>query len=253
MHDRLLEKAASLGIARRSLPSTAGYVWCGIRPHGAHAGAPMPATWPTCSLAKSRTPSPPPILQALAKAQGLEAGTMIRIALTAVLAFHVGALWPTPEPPGLDPYQALHRARVATGLDGMRREVCMSTIFGEGPNPTDGGVALGLGRYVRASDHGIAHRRAPIGSMARVCLGDLCRWAPVIDRGPYGCMIRADEIHPGQTCGEHTEGTRRWCICAGPYRAREDKYRGCADLAPATARALGHDGMETVEIWTENP
>jgi hypothetical protein len=174
------------------------------------------------------------------------------VALLAWAAFTGGVLVPTPEPPELDTWRQLGRSRVAVNdLHGMRSESCIATIFGAGPNPTDGGIVLGLDRHLTHSDRGIAHRRAPIGSLAKICYQDECTWAPVIDRGPYGCMVPVGEIRDGQTCrGRVTDG-KKWCICAGAYRADESTYRGCVDMAPATAARLQHPGYAKVTVFTE--
>jgi hypothetical protein len=167
-----------------------------------------------------------------------------KITLVA-LAFSVGASWPTPDPPM--PHERF------TDIAHMRHERCLSTAFGagSGSNPTEGGVALGLGRHVGQGDHGIAHRRAPMGSRARICLNGRCLWVPVIDRCPYGCELTQDQIKPGQACRGAARKGRRWCTCARGYRRPESDYRGCADLAPATIRALGHNGRQEIDVWTE--
>lgn len=167
------------------------------------------------------------------------------ILFAGVISFFAGAAWP--EPPG--PWEMLHRSRVASGdLSGMRRESCLSTVFGYEGDTLAGGNAILLGRPINAADRGIAHRLAPIGSYARVCLEKRCAWAQVVTRGPYGCVA---EPRPDQTCRGPWRENRRWCICAGAYRAPESAYRGCADLTPALAEELGHDGLERIEVLTE--
>lgn len=89
------------------------------------------------------------------------------------------------------------------------------------------------GRPVIASDVGIAHRTWPMGSIILVenLRTKKASLAVVLDRGPYGKL--------------DSEG--RW-FNARKERSRVGVYRGCADLTPALARALGHNGSDTVRI-----
>lgn len=112
-----------------------------------------------------------------------------------------------------------------------KSEICSSTIFGQPGDKWAGGDALYLRRPVNRHDEGIAHRTLPLGS--RVVVRNLrtqqSAIATVIDRGPYGA------VHKG-----------KWVL---KKRSRHPgKWRGCADLTPATAQAIGHNGRERVEV-----
>lgn len=53
----------------------------------------------------------------------------------------------------------------------------------------------------------------------------------VLDRGPYGKLDK--------------DG--RW-FNSRRHRSRRGRYRGCADLTPALAKAIGHDGRDRVRL-----
>jgi len=111
--------------------------------------------------------------------------------------------------------------------------ICLSTIFGM-PGDKHGGRSPTVlyKRPVSATDMGIAHRTWPMGSRIRITNLRTKKSATgvVLDRGPYG----------------KTDATG-W-FNARKQRKRAGKYRGCADLTPALARAIGHDGFDRVRI-----
>ena len=113
-------------------------------------------------------------------------------------------------------------------------EICLSTQFGHAGDGYGGRTpTIYYDRPVSAQDMGIAHREFPIGATVRVTnlrTGKTSR-ALVIDRGPYG------KLGPK---GEWFNGRK--------HRKRKGEWRGCADLTPRLARAIGHNGKETVQI-----
>jgi hypothetical protein len=112
---------------------------------------------------------------------------------------------------------------------------CQSTIFAYPGDKHDGGPSRYLKRKVRPDDMGIAHRTLPLGTPVIVCQNDSCAFGVVLDRGPYGM---ADE-----------DG---WFNAKlEPERARGGRYRGCADLTPALAEAINHDGFARVRLFFE--
>ncbi len=122
-------------------------------------------------------------------------------------------------------------ALALTGGKSHGTEVCSSTIFGQPGDKWAGGDALHLGRPVGKNDEGIAHRTLPIGSrvMVRNLRTQQTTITTVIDRGPYGA------IHDG-----------KWLVKKRPHHP--GKWRGCADLTPATASTIGHNGRERVSL-----
>lgn len=121
------------------------------------------------------------------------------------------------------------------GLAVNTPEVCFASIFASPGDKLAGGRSPWLKRLVKPSDLGIAHRTRPLGSMVDVInfrTGKIAR-VPVIDRGPYG---KIDE-------------KGRWFNGARDLK-RKGRWRGCADLTPATAAKIGHNGYEPVLIKT---
>ncbi len=116
---------------------------------------------------------------------------------------------------------------------------CFSTQFGHlgdgygGRSPT-----VLTGKPVTDKDIGIAHRTWPMG--ARVHVRNLRTgksWIGIVlDRGPYG------KVTP--------DG--KWFNGAPMFRKRNrgriGKFRGCADLTPALAKLIGHNGRDRVRI-----
>jgi hypothetical protein len=115
-----------------------------------------------------------------------------------------------------------------------RTEVCSATVFGY-PGDKHGGrtPTLLYKRPVAPGDMGIAHRTWPIG--ARIKITNLknkkSARGVVLDRGPYG---KIDE-------DGNWFNSRR-------HRDREGTYRGCADVTPDLAEAIGHRGRTKVKI-----
>lgn len=110
---------------------------------------------------------------------------------------------------------------------------CQSTIFGQPGDEWAGGNALYLGRKINQSDLGIAHRWWPLGSTVIVQHTRTGRMAVarVLDRGPYGA----------------TDENGDWTLKL--KQSDPGRWRGCADLTPALARLIGHDGFDRVRLW----
>ncbi|MCP4448260.1 MAG: hypothetical protein GY811_23415 [Myxococcales bacterium] len=112
--------------------------------------------------------------------------------------------------------------------------ICWSTIFGQPGDGYGGRTPTVLyGRSVSPADMGIAHRTWPMGSRIRITNLRTKKSATgvVLDRGPYGKL---------DASGDWFNSRRE--------RSRVGKFRGCADLTPALAEAIGHDGKDKVKI-----
>jgi hypothetical protein len=115
--------------------------------------------------------------------------------------------------------------------------VCMSTIFGMPGDAHGGRTPTTLtGKPVRWFDVGIAHRRWKAGTRIRVenLRTGLAAFGVVIDSGPWG----------------KRDSNGAWFNSRHPVanRTRKGTYRGCADLTPAMAALIGHNGREKVKI-----
>lgn len=122
---------------------------------------------------------------------------------------------------------------IATSLILTLYGTCFASTFGAPNDRQSGGDARCVHRPVRSSDVGVAHRTLPCGSRLFVMNPRTRKliYAIVIDRGPYGATL--------------PNGT--WTLKR--YRRDPGKYRGCIDLTPGAARALGHNGFEPVDYW----
>lgn len=115
-----------------------------------------------------------------------------------------------------------------------RSEVCSATVFGYlgdgygGRTPT-----LLYKRPVHPGDRGIAHRTWPMGTFIKITnlKNERSAFGLVIDRGPYGKL---------DANGDWFNSRR--------HRDRVGKYRGCADVTPDLAEAIGHRGRTLVKI-----
>jgi len=123
---------------------------------------------------------------------------------------------------------------LAFSLAPAQHQTCMSTQFGHPGDGYGGRTPTVLyDRPVRPGDMGIAHRSWPMGAYIRIenLKTGQRSFGRVIDRGPYGKL--------------DAEGN--W-FNARKKRNRVGKYRGCADLTPSLARAIGHRGKTRVKI-----
>jgi hypothetical protein len=125
-------------------------------------------------------------------------------------------------------------------VPGTKSEECVASIFAYPGDKHAGGRSPWLRRRVRPTDLGIAHRTRKLGSWVRVTnlrTGKSTR-ARVIDRGPYGKL----------------DAQGRWFNGARD-RTRKGTWRGCADLTPAVAKRIGHNGFERVRLvsWYRRP
>ena len=117
--------------------------------------------------------------------------------------------------------------------------ICDSTIFGFPGDGYGGRTPTVLtGKPVTSADVGIAHRTWKMGTLIKVQnirTGKVATGV-VLDRGPYGM------IDSGGWFNSRKERDRA-------KRAGRKAYRGCADLTPALAKLIGHDGRDKIRIW----
>lgn len=118
--------------------------------------------------------------------------------------------------------------------------ICIATIFGF-PGDKYGGRSPTVlyGRPVLPSDMGLALRsRKTLGKYFRVTNLRTKKSAigRQIDTGPWGKL----------------DNDGRWFNGAPRFRERNrgrvGKWRGCADLTPALAKSIGHDGRERIKL-----
>jgi hypothetical protein len=110
-------------------------------------------------------------------------------------------------------------------------ETCLSTIFGT-PGDRWAGGRTACTKELPGQAHGVAHRTFPCGTELLLHNPRTRKTARavVLDRGPFGAM------HKG-----------KWLV---KIRRRDPGvWRGCLDLTPSLARALGHNGKELVTFW----
>ena len=114
----------------------------------------------------------------------------------------------------------------------LSTQTCVSSQFGWRGDALGSGPILLTGRpaYETPDLVGFAHRRLPIGSFHLLTVGDRTIWAQCADRGPYG----------------KTDATGWFNGAREPNR--KGTWRGCADLLPATGKALGHTGWAQLTI-----
>lgn len=134
-------------------------------------------------------------------------------------------------------------------VPGTKSEECIATIFAQPGDKHAGGRSPWLRRRVRPTDLGIAHRTRPLGSWVRVTnlrTGKSAR-VRVIDRGPFGRTDRNGSWYNGAS--EYRTCRRRGFGLEDPacYRSKS-RFVGCADLTPAVARRIGHNGKERVQV-----
>lgn len=126
-------------------------------------------------------------------------------------------------------------------------EVCDATVFAYPGDKLAGGVAPYLGRHVRPSDNGIAHRTLPLG--ARVLLVNPANGRSarprVVDRGPFG----------------RRDATGKWYNGAPLYRRAlrrgelppAEGWLACVDMTPRVQRRLRHSGRGPVILVSPPP
>lgn len=101
----------------------------------------------------------------------------------------------------------------------------------------------GRPRKIRPSDHVVAHRKLPCGTVLAIRNIRTNKWttATVGDRGPYGACN-----HPSYRRGRRCP-KGHWHIKV--KRSDPGIWRGIVDLTPSVSRAIGHNGYEAVEIF----
>lgn len=109
---------------------------------------------------------------------------------------------------------------------------CNASVFGMPHDKYQGGNLRCVQRPPHNNDLGIAHRTLPCGTRVVIINQRTQKWAVarVMDRGPYGALYNG-----------------QWVL----KRSNKDpgSWRGGADLLPAVAKKLGHNGFEKVTIF----
>lgn len=128
---------------------------------------------------------------------------------------------------------------------------CTSTMFGTPGDKWVGGKALYLKRRVNSTDLGIAHRTLPGNS--KVLLENPLNGkrviVKVIDRGPYGALVDEETLATSEIEGVPETCTLRpggKCWYVKKRASWPGRWRGCVDITPAAAKALGHKGKQKI-------
>jgi hypothetical protein len=118
----------------------------------------------------------------------------------------------------------------ATSLVG---EHGLATRFGDPGDRHDGAALSCTQKPLEAGQLVCAHRTLPCGSVVMLHNPRTNRYAvcTVLDRGPYGAILPSG----------------KWGLKI--HKSQPGVWRGVIDLAPAVARALGHNGFERVDIY----
>lgn len=121
-------------------------------------------------------------------------------------------------------------------------QVCYATTFAQKGDKHLGGDSPYLKRAIRPTDKGIAHREFPLGSLVELLniRTNRSTVARVIDRGPFGAVGKNGKWK------NDVERFRRARRNGEPIP--RDGWRACVDMTPATAKAIGANGMEPVFV-----
>lgn len=137
--------------------------------------------------------------------------------------------------------------RIGMPISGSYVETCEATIFCQKGDKYCGGKSVYLGRKVRPSDVGVAHRTLPFGTKLRITnhRTKLSTHAWVIDRGPFGRINTKGKWYNG--IGYYRKFLRaKKPIPTKMYAKGVEGWRGCLDMTPAAARAIKLNGLENV-------
>lgn len=120
------------------------------------------------------------------------------------------------------------------------KEVNYASIFAMKDDIWAGGASICLWRTVRPTDHIIAHRTLPCGTVVFIYnpRTHLSTVAAVGDHGPYGACLD-NNWKKGAAC-------KRWTV-----KKREIDpgiWRGGFDFTPSVASAIGQIGIELMEV-----
>src|SRR5580698_6918753 len=102
-------------------------------------------------------------------------------------------------------------------------------------------LACNVSKHIDNHMHVCASRWLPCGTtlLLQNKSNNELSWCTVMDRGPYGAMIKNDD------------GTYSWGM---KIHAKDPgTWRGILDMSPATARDMHHNGFEHVKYWIIRP
>ena len=123
---------------------------------------------------------------------------------------------------------------------GRHKEVNYASIFAMKNDRWAGGASICLWRPVRPTDHIIAHRTWPCGTVVFIYnpRTQLSTIATVGDHGPYGACLDYD-WKKGTPC-------RHWTL----KKKESDSgiWRGGFDFTPSVAKDIGQVGIELMEV-----
>lgn len=131
---------------------------------------------------------------------------------------------------------------------------CYATVFGYPGDMSAGGPAACTHKpileHYEAKTVGIAHRTLKCGTKVKVTNLSTKRSviATVVDRGPYGAGTPKYDWYVKRK--ENEPPPAKLCEKIGDLECLPRPWRGCVDLLPATAEAIGFKrrGLVTLEV-----
>jgi len=131
---------------------------------------------------------------------------------------------------------------VGTPVSGVYVESCVATEFANDDDKLAGGVAPFLGRRVRSTDNGVAHRTLPLGTEIEITnpRTGKATTSYVVDRGPFGRARKNGTWYNGAPF-------YRKLLRAGKPIPTQG-WRGCLDMTRKVRLRLRHNGRELVHL-----
>jgi hypothetical protein len=136
---------------------------------------------------------------------------------------------------------------IGTPTSGTYVESCTATVFCNKGDTMCGGKSAYLKRLVKPDDVGVAHRTLPFGAKLTITNNRTTQSvdAWVIDRGPFGRLDADGVWYSGVSMYRKLRRASK-TIPSTLASDGVDGWRGCIDLTPAVADAIGLNGKETV-------